>query len=210
MTPSDFTRALASVNERLQTVRTAAVSMLILALLAMAGAYGVSSIQPQMARTVAALAVAGSVGAIAAARVLSWRRDDLYDDILLAGFRHVGGPAVARRAADLVSASRRLQLAATLEQFVRAAAENHPTAVPLHRPALRKLGPRVLELADVLRADHPVQPSGMVLVRRLVTDGAESPLFHAVTGQRDLERALDRIHAELVPADVALDLPLAA
>jgi hypothetical protein len=34
-------------------------------------------------------------------------------------------------------------------------------------------------------------------VRRLVTDGSESPIFAPVGPPRDLERALDRIHAEL-------------
>ena len=212
MTPSDFTRALTRVNERLQSVRTAATSMLLLALLALAGAYAVAAIQPRLAKTVAALAVAGSVGAIAAARILSWRRDELYDDILLAGFRHVGGPDVARRAADLVSRSRRCQLATTLERFVEAALENRRTAVPLERSAVCEMSPRVLELASLLREERPVEPAGMVLVRRLVTDGAESPLFHAVTGVRDLERALDRILAALVPGQtaVAYELPLAA
>ena len=36
-----------------------------------------------------------------------------------------------------------------------------------------------------------------MLVRRLVTDGCESPIFAPVGQPRDLERALDRIHAEL-------------
>jgi hypothetical protein len=212
MTPFDFTHALTRVNERLQTVRTAAASMLLLAFLALAGAYAVAAIQPRLAKIMAALSVAGSIGAIAAARILSWRRDDLYDDILLSGFRHVGGPDVARRAADLVSRSRRCQLASTLERFVESARDNRRTAVPLHRKAVCEMGPRVLELASLLRDERPVEPAGMVLVRRLVTDGAGSPLFHAVTGVRDLERALDRILSELVPEQpaVAYELPLAA
>ena len=37
----------------------------------------------------------------------------------------------------------------------------------------------------------------MVLVRRLVTDGSESPIFAPVGEPRNLERALERIHAEL-------------
>ncbi len=215
MTPSDFTRALTRVNERLQACKTAAASMFALALLALAGAHAVAAVQPRLAKTVAVLAVAGSAGAIGAVRVLTWRRDDICDDILLSGFRHVGGAAVARRASDLVSATRRCQLASTLERFVDAAVKNRPTAVPLHRRAVAELGPRVLELASLLRADGPVEPAGMVLVRRLVTDGAHSPLFHAVTGVRDLERSLDVILAALlpeqrpVPAAVYV-LPLAA
>ena len=70
--------------------------------------------------------------------------------------------------------------------------------MPLHRPALREMAPQVRELTARLREPSTeVQASGMVLVRRLVTDGAESPIFAPVGQPRDLQRALDRIHAEL-------------
>ena len=207
MTPSDFTRALSRLNEHLQMVRTAAASMLVLAAVAIAGAFAVREIQPRLADVIAAMAVAGSLGALAAAHLLSWRRQELYDDILLSGFRHVGGRAVARRASDLVSARRRRELAATLELFADAADEKRRSPVPLHRPAIREMQPRVRHLAGILRADQPVEPAGMVLVRRLVTNGGDSPMFHPVDGRRDLERALDRIEAELVPEP---DLRIAA
>jgi hypothetical protein len=210
MTPSDFTRALTTVNEHIQMVRTAAASMLVLAALAMAGAYGASAIQPRLAQVIAGLAVAGCVPALGAARVLSWRRNGLYDDILLSGFRHVDGQAVARRAARLVSLRSRRELAATLEQFADAAQDNRHSAVPLHRPAIRELRPRVIQVAGLLRSDESVEPAGMVLVRRLITNGVESPLFHPVSGRRDLERALDRIEAELVPERAVYDLRIAA
>jgi hypothetical protein len=89
-------------------------------------------------------------------------------------------------------------LAETLERFVEVASTNHPCSVPLHRPALREMAPKVHELTARLREPQAkVEPSGMVLVRRLVTDGSESPIFAPVGPPRDLERALDRIHAEL-------------
>jgi hypothetical protein len=210
MTPSDFTRALARLNEHLQMVLTAAASMLVLAVLAIAGAFAAGAIQPRLAEVIAGLAVAGTLLALAAARLVSVRRNEVYDDILLSGFRHVGGKAVARRAAELVSLRRRRQLAATLELFTDAAHDNRHASVPLHRPAIREMGPRVMHLAGLLRADQPVDPAGMVLVRRLVTNGAQSPLFHPVDGRRDLERALDRIEAELVPEQAADDLRIAA
>jgi hypothetical protein len=142
--------------------------------------------------------VIGGLGAIVVGRVLRLHRTELLDDILLSGFRHVGGPDVGRRAAELVTLHRRRQLAETLERFVEVAATNDPCSVPLHRPALREMAPKVLELTHRLReADTRVQPSGMVLVRRLVTDGCQSPIFAPVGPPRDLERALDRIHAEL-------------
>jgi hypothetical protein len=210
MTPSDFTRALTRLNEHLQTVRTAAASMLVLAVLAIAGAYGVSAIQPRLADVIAGMAVAGTLLAVGAAYLLARRRDEVYDDILLSGYRHVGGSAVARRAAELVSIGRRRHLATTLERFADAAQDNRPVSVPLHRSAIREMRPRVMHVAGLLRADQPVGPAGMVLVRRLVTDGVDSPLFHSVDRPRDLEGALDRIEAELVPEQAMYDLRLAA
>jgi hypothetical protein len=198
LTPAEFIHALSIVNERLKTARTVAISLLAFAALALAGTYGVRAIQPGMAKTMAAIAVIGGLGAIVTSRVLRLHRTEILDDILLSGFRHVGGPDVGRRAAELVTLQRRRQLADTLERFVEVAATNDPCSVPLHRPALREMAPKVLELTTRLREPElRVEPSGMVLVRRLVTDGCESPIFAPVGPPRDLERALDRIHAEL-------------
>ncbi len=198
MSPADFIHALSIVNERLKTARTVAISLLCFAAVALAGTYGVRAIQPGMAKTMAAIALIGGLGAIVAGRLLNLHRVEILDDILLSGFRHVGGPDVGRRAAELVHIRRRRQLADTLERFVEVAATNHPCSVPLHRPALREMAPQVRELTARLREPSTeVQASGMVLVRRLVTDGAESPIFAPVGEPRDLQRALDRIHAEL-------------
>ena len=198
MSPADFIHALSIVNERLKTARTVAISLLCFAAVALAGTYGVRAIQPGMAKTMAAIALIGGLGAIVAGRLLNLHRVEILDDILLSGFRHVGGPDVGRRAAELVHIRRRRQLADTLERFVEVAATNHPCSVPLHRPALREMAPQVRELTARLREPSTeVQASGMVLVRRLVTDGAESPIFAPVGQPRDLQRALDRIHAEL-------------
>lgn len=198
MTPAEFIHALSIVNERLKTARTVAISLLAFAALALAGTYGIRAVQPGMAKTMAVIAVIGGLGAIVAGRILRLHRTEIIDDILLSGFRHVGGPDVGRRAAELVTLSRRRQLAETLERFVEVAATNDPCSVPLHRPALREMAPKVLELTHRLREpDTRVRPSGMVLVRRLVTDGCQSPIFAPVGPPRDLERALERIHAEL-------------
>ena len=198
MSPADFIHALSIVNERLKTARTVAISLLCFAAVALAGTYGVRAVQPGLAKTMAAIALIGGLGAIVAGRLLNLHRMEILDDILLSGFRHVGGPDVGRRAAELVHIRRRRQLADTLERFVEVAATNHPCSVPLHRPALREMAPQVRELTARLREPSAeVQASGMVLVRRLVTDGAESPIFAPVGQPRDLQRALDRIHAEL-------------
>jgi hypothetical protein len=198
MTPAEFVHALSVVNERMKTARTVATSLLAFAAVAIAGSYVGRAIQPGMGKAMAVIAAVGGLGAVVAGRVINLRRTEILDDILLSGFRHVGGPDVGRRAAELVTLRRRRQLADTLERFVEVAASNDPSAVPLHRPALREMAPKVHELTARLREpEMRVQPSGMVLVRRLVTDGTESPIFAPVGRPRDLERALDRIHAEL-------------
>jgi len=198
MSPADFIHALSIVNERLKTARTVAISLLCFAAVALAGTYGVRAIQPGMAKTMAAIALIGGLGAIVAGRLLNLHRVEILDDILLSGFRHVGGPDVGRRAAELVHIRRRRQLADTIERFVEVAATNDPCSVRLHRRALSEMAPQVRELTARLREPSTeVQASGMVLVRRLVTDGAESPIFAPVGEPRDLQRALDRIHAEL-------------
>jgi len=56
MTPSELTALLARANDRLQSALTGASSLVLLALLALVGSYGVHKIQPGMAKTVAVLA----------------------------------------------------------------------------------------------------------------------------------------------------------
>ena len=58
--------------------------------------------------------------------------------------------------------------------------------------------------------DQMVTPEGMVLVRRLICDGATSPLFAAPSGDRNAERALDRIDDTLVLHAHERSLALAA
>jgi hypothetical protein len=198
MTPSEFIRALHALDERLKTVRTVALSLILFAGLALAATFGVRMVPSGFAKTCAAFAAIGGLGAVVVGRFLSWRRTEIYDDILLAGFRHVAGPEVGRRAAELVALPRRRQLADTLDRFVELASSGHPSSVPLHRAALREMGPQVREIADHLRCpESRIQPATMVLVRRLVTDGAESPLFTPVGEPRDLEKALARIEREI-------------
>ena len=126
MTPSELTALLARANDRLRSALTGASSLVLLALLALVGGYGVHKIQPGMAKTVAVLAVLGVVLLTLAYRFFRWQRDELYDDVVLHGFRHVHPQAVARRAAELVSRRQRRQIADTLDRFVEAAVETPP------------------------------------------------------------------------------------
>jgi hypothetical protein len=205
MTPSELTAILARLNDRILSALTGASSLAVLTVVAIVAGYGVHQIRPGMANTVAVLSVLGGLGLMGAYKFYAWQREEVYDDIVLQGFRHVHPHAVARRAAALVSRTRRRQLADTLDRFVSAAVENHPTPVPVHRHALIAVQPQVRQLSLILRTDDvELRPAGMVLLTRLVTDGATSPLYRLNADQRELQRELDRITAVLAVDDQPL------
>jgi hypothetical protein len=210
MAPSEFTHALSIVDERLRTAYTVAASLISYACAALAAVFVVHGITP-LVRTSSALAVLGGLGAVAAARVLQWQRTEIHDEIVLSGYRHVGGAEIARHTADLISPKRRRMLAATLERFLDAAVRGQGAAVPLNRKALCELEPNIRGLCSRLRTvDVAVDPAGMVLLRRLLTDGATSPIFRAHGPLHELERALERIHNLLGPMPVVQLRPAAA
>jgi hypothetical protein len=202
MAPSEFTNALTIVDERLRTTYTMAASLLSYAVLALAAAVAVHGVPP-LVGTSSVLAVLGGLVAVAAARLQLWKRSEIYDEIVLSGYRHVGGTAIARHTTDLVSPGRRRMLADTLERLLEFTVRRQVAAVPLNRTAMRELEPHIRGLCTRLRAvDIAVEPAGMVVLGRLLTDGASSPLFKAHGALQELERALERIHNLLGPMPV--------
>ncbi len=203
MAPSELNTALSVIDERLKTAYTVAASLLCFAALALAAVFAVHSITPGLAATASALSVVGAAGALVASRVCVWRQEEIFDEIVLAGYRHVGGDAVSRYVEGLVSADRRRMLAGTLERFLEISLCNQLTAVPLDRQTLRDLEPHIRGLCSRVRAvDVDVHAAGMVLLRRLITDGSSSPLFRVSGHGPELERAIENIHAHLGPAPV--------
>jgi hypothetical protein len=207
MAPSELNTALSAIDERLKTAYTVAGSLLVFAAAAFVGVFVLQNITPNLAATASAISVVGAAGAMAASRVCVWRREELFDEIVLSGYRHIGGDGVNRHAEALVSADRRLMLARTLERFLEISLRNQLTAVPLDRPRVRELEPHIRGLCARVRAvEVDVHAAGMVLLRRLITDGATSPLFRASTDLEgngaELERAIESIHAHLGPAPV--------
>ena len=201
MTPSELTAMLARANERIRSAVTGASSLLAFALVTLLGGYVLHRVPAGITKTILVLAAAGVLGLLAASRFFAWQREELYDDVVLAGFRHVHAAAVARRAAELVSSGRRRQLADTLDRFVEAAVANQPTPVPVHRHGLRELHPQVRQITTILRTDElELEPAGMVLLRRFVTDGATSPLFRLNADTREIARELERIQ-RVLPRD---------
>lgn len=207
MAPSELNTALSAIDERLKTAYTIAGSLLAFAVAAFVAVFVLQNITPNLAATASVISVVGAAGALAASRVCVWRREELFDEIVLSGYRHVGGDAVNRHAEALVAADRRLVLARTLERFLEISLRNQLTAVPLDRPTLRELEPHIRGLCARVRAvEVDVHAAGMVLLRRLITDGATSPLFRASIDAEgngpELERAIETIHAHLGPAPV--------
>jgi hypothetical protein len=205
MTPSELTALLARLNDRIRSAVTGASSLAVLAVAAIVAGYGVHRIGLEMAKTLAVFAVIGGIVMGVAYKFFAWQREEIYDDIVLQGFRHVHPAAVAGRAAALVSRARRRQLADTLDRFVSAAVENHPTPVPVHRHALLAVQPQVRHLSLILRTEEvELEPAGMVLLSRLITDGSSSPLYKLKGDERDLRRELDRIKNALAVDDTRL------
>src|SRR5262245_6701336 len=111
MAPSDLNTALSVIDERLKTAYTVAVSLVCFAAVACVGIFTLHSITPGLAAAASVISVVGAAGALVASRVCIWRKEELFDEIVLAGYRHVGGDAVNRYAEGLVSADRRRMLA---------------------------------------------------------------------------------------------------
>jgi hypothetical protein len=87
-------------------------------------------------------------------------------------------PRLAWRAAELVADENRIDLARSLTDVVHAADERLlPAASPIARAAVRECRPQRLAIAARLGdVATPVPPRGVLLVERLLTDGA-GPLY---------------------------------
>jgi hypothetical protein len=87
-------------------------------------------------------------------------------------------PRLAWRSEELVAETNRIDLARSLTDVVHAADERLlPGAAPIDRNAVRATRAELLELASRLFAtERPVQPRGVLLVDRLLVDGA-GPLY---------------------------------
>jgi hypothetical protein len=203
MTPSHFSHQLAVARDRMTAAMTAALSLVVFALAMLASRMTVTAIQPRLATVTAVLALIGAGIAFAVRCLFAGCRNRVYDDILLCGFRHVEGEAVARRADWLVSARHRGQMARSFERLIEDARTRRITPVPLQRDAIRALTPELTSLVQMLRSPvEAVRPAGMVLVHRLLGDGPDSPVYRPDATARDLASAISRIRRELHMAPV--------
>ena len=105
-------------------------------------------------------------------RVL-WSQHSL-DATLIAGIDPASDPALALRAGQLRSTRHRRRLAASVDALVRAADEPRSgatAAVPVVREQVREARDSLTQLAGLLRRAEGVQPRGLAMVQRLLTDG---------------------------------------
>lgn len=106
-------------------------------------------------------------------------RAPLLDRELLAGAKPQRDPALERRGARVTSRRRRNRLASGLEGLVRQA-ESPPrgltSVAPIARQDVLAARSQLLDLADRLRSDAPVDPQGVLLIRRFLCDTA-SPAY---------------------------------
>lgn len=99
------------------------------------------------------------------------------DSALAAGADPAESRELSLRAGQLTGRKRRQGLAASLEHAVEAAERPRGGAsVPVHRPAVREARAELLCLARELVERPHLSPRGVVLVTKLLSDGA-GPLY---------------------------------
>jgi hypothetical protein len=120
------------------------------------------------------------------------------DRRLLAGADPYTDPALRRRVSELESPRMRRSLAGELENIVAACERPPPrnAAVPIDRRAVWASRRWLLQLAQDLREPGEVSVRGILLIRRLLTDGA-SPLYLA-RSPAELELAVRHARSALL------------
>jgi hypothetical protein len=125
----------------------------------------------------------------------------LLDRELLAGANPHRDPALERRSRRVCARRKRDKLAAALEAVVIKAERGGAAGLSASAPVSREdvLGARIplLDLARRLRSDAPVDPQGVLLARRLLSDPASA--LNTRSGADSLCNALRNVHAALTP-----------
>ncbi len=121
-----------------------------------------------------------------ALRARVWLTRASLDQRILNGREWQFGAPTALRAGQLRDPRNRQRLARSLRGIVAYAdREGHPlfSAVVVDRAAVRADREAILGLAERLDAEDPVNPRGIVLARRLLTNGIDSPLYNRRCGR---------------------------
>jgi hypothetical protein len=112
-------------------------------------------------------------------RVFVWR--SRLDEELAAGADPGARPALALRAAQLVSPRHRRQAAACVERLVEDFDADRgwwfSAAIPFLRDQVAEARGTLLSLAEAVRVAERVEPRGMALLSKLLRHPASSPLY---------------------------------
>jgi hypothetical protein len=122
-----------------------------------------------------------------ALRMRLWLTRGRLDQRIVTGCPWDSRAATALRARQLSDPRTRQRLARSLRGIVAYAdrVEGRPlfSAVVIDRAAVRADREAILGLAERLEAEDPTNPRGIVLARRLLTDGIDSPLYNPRCGR---------------------------
>lgn len=95
----------------------------------------------------------------------------------------------------------RRRIASSLRTAVRAATTSRRAPMIVATGRVNSFAPRLLALADAIGDERrAVSPPAVALCRRLLTDGAGSPLYNPQLPEGELERVLAAVEAGIEPA----------
>ena len=132
-------------------------------------------------------------GPITRLRVRIWRHR--FDRQLLAGLDPNRGKLLIVRARQLTSASGRAELASLLERAISQPDEPrwHPNgAINVQHDAVQLAAHELKAVIELLRGPDPVSPQGVVMLHRLLSDGA-GPLYYDSGDERQLAVAVQKV-----------------
>jgi hypothetical protein len=128
------------------------------------------------------------------------------DEKLLSAAASNGSPAIIVRRARLLSRRYRSKVADALRKLIEAARrrDRNPfvARIPLREEDVLDSEPLILTLADELEREETVNPRGVILAERLVTDGG-SPVYWSSPVER---RKVESVESAVRHARVALHL----
>jgi hypothetical protein len=122
------------------------------------------------------------------------------DAAIAAGADALTDPVLVRRSARLLRRRERRTLAAAVERILWSSRRARPeltAAIPIDRRAVRDASLALAAVAARLRSPEPVTPQGMVLLRRLLTDGT-GPLYRS-RRRGELGHRVREVAAALAP-----------
>lgn len=201
MSPSELTTRLTALDDRIRSLAFSVCSLVLMAVVGAPVSVDLGVVRPLAGELTSGVALLGIVVVAFWASHLRGLRNHIYDDVVLAGFRHVRPHAVQERIRELRSRKNRRRLASTLERFISPRLDPW-LPVPIERRTVRGLQPRVRRISAILRDEEVApEPTGIVLLSRLLFDGSSSPLFGMRGDRLQVARQLDVIERHLAAGE---------